>query len=297
VSLTSENQTIGFLGAGLMGKGMVMRLLDAGRDVRVVAHRNRAPIDALISHGAIEEPDPESLAAASDAVIFCLPNADIAAQVLDQILPSSRKGMLVIDCTTSHPDAVVGLEKTAAEKHVLYAEAPLTGGVAQAEAGRLGAILGASEEVARKARAVLEPCCSAIEHMGPVGMGATTKLISNFLSLGTATLVMQAMRAAGEHGVDWGKFYRLACQGSGHSMSLDRIAPAAIAGRHDGYVFSLENTIKDLGYIETLLRPNGDAGRLASLLLDIVKEGARSRDGQAYLSSLLNDMTAPPKKD
>jgi len=41
---------------------------------------------------------------------------------------------------------------------------------------------------------VLEPCCSAIEHMGPVGMGATTKLISNFLSLGTATLVMEAMR-------------------------------------------------------------------------------------------------------
>ena len=283
------NQTIGFLGAGLMGRGMVMRLLDAGRDVRVMAHRNRAPIDALISHGAVEEPDPASLAGVSDVVIFCLPNADIAARVLDQILPSARPGMLVIDCTTSHPGAVVELSKTAAEKDVLYAEAPLTGGVAQAEAGTLGAILGASEDVAEKARAILEPCCSAIEHMGPVGMGATTKLISNFLSLGTATLVMEAMRAARDHGVDWEKFYHLACQGSGHSMSLDRIAPAAIAGRHDGYVFSLENTIKDLGYIETLLRQKGDAGRLASLLLDIVKEGAKSRDAEAYLSSLLND--------
>jgi 3-hydroxyisobutyrate dehydrogenase-like beta-hydroxyacid dehydrogenase len=286
---SSGNQTIGFLGAGLMGRGMVMRLLDAGRDVRIMAHRNRAPIDALISHGAVEEADPASLAGVSEVVIFCLPNADIAAKVLDQILPSSRPGMLVIDCTTSHPDAVVELSETAAEKDVLYAEAPLTGGVAQAEAGTLGAILGAAEDVAEKARAVLEPCCSAIEHMGPVGMGATTKLISNFLSLGTATLVMEAMRGARDHGVDWEKFYRLACQGSGHSMSLDRIAPAAIAGRHDGYVFSLENTIKDLGYIETLLRQNGDAGRLASLLLDIVKEGAKSRDGQAYLSSLLND--------
>ena len=287
--LSGGNQTIGFLGAGLMGRGMVMRLLDAGRDVRIMAHRNRAPIDALISHGAVEEADPASLAGVSEVVIFCLPNADIAAKVLDQILPSSRPGMLVIDCTTSHPDAVVELSETAAEKDVLYAEAPLTGGVAQAEAGTLGAILGAAEDVVEKARAVLEPCCSAIEHMGPVGMGATTKLISNFLSLGTATLVMEAMRGARDHGVDWEKFYRLACQGSGHSMSLDRIAPAAIAGRHDGYVFSLENTIKDLGYIETLLRQNGDAGRLASLLLDIVKEGAKSRDGQAYLSSLLND--------
>jgi len=289
VRLSGGNQTIGFLGAGLMGRGMVMRLLDAGRNVRIMAHRNRAPIDALISHGAVEEADPASLAGVSDVVIFCLPNADIAARVLDQILPSSRPGMLVIDCTTSHPDAVVELSKTAAEKDVLYAEAPLTGGVAQAEAGTLGAILGATEDVAEKVRAILEPCCSAIEHMGPVGMGATTKLISNFLSLGTATLVMETMRAARDHGVDWEKFYRLACQGSGHSMSLDRIAPAAIAGHHDGYVFSLENTIKDLGYIETLLRQNGDAGRLASLLLDIVKEGAKSRDAEAYLSSLLND--------
>jgi len=272
-----------------MGRGMVMRLLDAGRDVRIMAHRNRAPIDALISHGAVEEADPASLAGVSEVVIFCLPNADIAARVLDQILPSSRPGMLVIDCTTSHPGAVVELARTAAEKDVLYAEAPLTGGVTQAEAGTLGAILGATEDVAEKVRAILEPCCSAIEHMGPVGMGATTKLISNFLSLGTATLVMETMRAARDHGVDWEKFYRLACQGSGHSMSLDRIAPAAIAGRHDGYVFSLENTIKDLGYIETLLRQNGDAGRLASLLLDIVKEGAKSRDAEAYLSSLLND--------
>jgi 3-hydroxyisobutyrate dehydrogenase-like beta-hydroxyacid dehydrogenase len=289
VSSARKNQTIGFLGAGLMGRGMVMRLLDAGQDMRVVAHRNRAPIDALIAHGAIEEPDAASLAKACDVVIFCLPNANIAAEVLDQILPSSRPSMLVIDCTTSHPEAVVALAKTAAEQDVLYAEAPLTGGVAQAEAGTLGAILGAADDVAEKARHVLTPCCSAIEHMGPVGMGATTKLISNFLSLGTATLVMQAMGAARDHGVDWEKFYRLACQGSGHSMSLDRIAPAAIAGRHDGYVFSLENTIKDLGYIETLLQQNGDAGRLASLLLDIVKEGAKSCDAQAYLSSLLSE--------
>ena len=289
MSSAQAKQTIGFLGAGLMGRGMVMRLLGAGHDVHIMAHRNRAPIDALISHGAIEEPDAALLASVSDVLIFCLPNAGIAAAVLDQILPLSRPGMLVIDCTTSHPDAVVDLEKTAATKDVLYAEAPLTGGVAQAEAGTLGAILGAAEDVAEKTRHVLTPCCSAIEHMGPVGMGATTKLISNFLSLGTATLVMQAMGAARDHGVDWEKFYRLACQGSGHSMSLDRIAPAAIAGWHDGYVFSLENTIKDLGYIETLLQQNGDAGRLASLLLDIVKEGAKSRDAQAYLSSLLSD--------
>lgn len=282
-------ESIGFLGAGLMGQGMVARLLGAGRKVHITAHRNRAPIDALLSLGAIEAPDPARLAAISDVVIFCLPNAVVAAEVLGQILPSSRPGQLVIDCTTSHPEAVVGLERMAAEKGVLYAEAPLTGGVAQAEAGTLGAILGAGDEAARRAGAVLEPCCSAIEHMGPVGLGATTKLISNFLSLGTATLVMEAMRAARDHGVDWAKFYRLACQGSGHSMSLDRIAPAAITGRHDGYVFSLENTIKDLGYIETLLRDNGEAGRMASLLLDIVRQGARTREGSDYLSRLLDD--------
>ncbi|XDZ65459.1 NAD(P)-dependent oxidoreductase [Alphaproteobacteria bacterium LSUCC0684] len=289
MSLSEKREIIGFLGAGLMGQGMVARLLDAGREVHITAHRNRAPIDALISLGAVEAPDPARLAAVSDVVIFCLPNAGVAGEILGRIRPSLSPGQLIIDCTTSHPEAVIALERMAAEKGVLYAEAPLTGGVAQAEAGSLGAILGASDEAAARARSVLEPCCSAIEHMGPVGLGATTKLISNFLSLGTATLVMEAMRAARDHGVDWEKFYRLACQGSGHSMSLDRIAPAAIAGRHDGYVFSLDNTIKDLGYIETLLRQNGDAGRMASLLLDIIRRGASTREGGAYLSSLLDE--------
>jgi len=289
VKSPGKSETIGFFGAGLMGQGMVARLLDAGRKVHITAHRNRAPIDALVSLGAIEEPDPIRLAARSDAVIFCLPNAEVAAEMLTRILPSLCSGQVVIDCTTSHPAAVIALQRMAAEKGVLYAEAPLTGGVAQAEAGSLGAILGAGDEAAAAARTILEPCCSTIEHMGPVGLGATTKLISNFLSLGTATLVMETMRAARDHGVDWEKFYRLACQGSGHSMSLDRIAPAAIAGRHDGYVFSLENTIKDLGYIENLLRKNGDAGRMASLLLDIISRQASTRQGEAYLSSLLDE--------
>jgi len=282
-------ETIGFLGAGLMGRGMVMHLLDAGRKVHVAAHRNRAPIDALIAHGAIEASDPVHLAAAVDVVIFCLPNAVVAQDVLQQILPSMRAGQLVIDCTTSFPDAVITLSEAAARHGVAYVEAPLTGGVAQAEAGTLGAILGGADEAATRAAAILSPCCTTLEHMGPAGMGATTKLISNFLALGTATLVLETLRAARDHGVDWEKFYRLACRGSGHSMSLDRIAPAAIAGRHDGYVFSLENTLKDFGYIATLLETNGGAGQLAALFKDIVARGSEGRNKDAFFSSLLDE--------
>ncbi len=80
-----------------------------------------------------------------------------------------------------------------------------------------------------------------------LGMGAKTKLISNFLALGPATLVVEAMKVANNFRVDWEKFYKLASQGSGHSMSLDRIAPKAIAGTHDGYVFTIANTVNVYG--------------------------------------------------
>ena len=118
-------------------------------------------------------------------------------------------------------------------------------------------------------------------------MGATTKLISNFLALGTATLVVEAMKLALEFGVDWEKFYKLASQGSGHSMSLDRIAPKAIAGTHDGYSFTIANTVKDMGYIATLLEGHNDAFSIAQIFLKIYQDAANDGMQNAFLSTRL----------
>ena len=104
-------------------------------------------------------------------------------------------------------------------------------------------MVGCAEEDFNDVSAVLKPCCQTIERMGNIGSGTKAKLVSNFLALETATLVVEAMKAARDFGVDWEKFYKLASRGSGQSMSLDRIAPKAIKGDYDSYAFSIKNAL------------------------------------------------------
>ena len=73
---------IGFIGVGLMGQGMVTRLLKAGHQVRVIAHRNRAPIEAVKAQGASEARDAAELAQGAGAVILCVNDAETVARLM-----------------------------------------------------------------------------------------------------------------------------------------------------------------------------------------------------------------------
>ena len=279
---------IGFLGTGIMGSGMVQNLLKSGLAVNIAAHKNRIIIDQLVANGANELSSLMDVAKQSDALILCLPNSVTVSSVLDAITPSLKAHTLIIDCTTNNVQAVERFQKQAITKGYRYAEAPLTGGQHQAETAALGAIVGCHKEDFDDVRTVLEPCCQTIERMGNVGSGAKTKLVSNFLALGTATLVVEAMKAARDFEVDWEKFYNLASRGSGHSMSLDRIAPKAIEGNYDSYAFSIENTLKDLSYMRDIFDSEQDYGKLTQLLFDIYQNSSDAGKALQFISKRLD---------
>jgi 3-hydroxyisobutyrate dehydrogenase-like beta-hydroxyacid dehydrogenase len=278
---------IGFIGAGIMGQGMVQNLLKAGHEVNVIAHRNRQPIEELVALGAKEMVSLPDMASCCNIFILCLPSSQAVMSVCDVLFPLVSPKTIIIDCTTNQLFTVKELAKQAKTAQVRYVEAPLTGGQQQSRDAMLGAIVGCDVDDFAMVSSILKPCCAQIERLGELGMGATTKLISNFLALGTATLVVEAMKAANNLGVDWEKFYKLASQGSGHSMSLDRIAPKAIAGTHDGYVFTIANTVKDMEYISALLKDQPDAAAITDVFLRIYKNATNDGMQDALLSSRL----------
>ncbi|MDA0361841.1 MAG: NAD(P)-dependent oxidoreductase [Proteobacteria bacterium] len=282
-----NNNKIGFIGAGIMGQGMVQNLLDAGHEVNIIAHRNRRPIEELVALGAKEMMSLSDMASCCNIFILCLPSSQAVMSVCDVLFPLVLPKTIIIDCTTNQLFTVKELAKQAKFAQLRYVEAPLTGGQQQSRDAMLGAIVGCDLDDFEIVSNILKPCCSQIERLGELGMGATTKLISNFLALGTATLVVEAMKVAGNLGVDWEKFYKLASQGSGHSMSLDRIAPKAIAGTHDGYVFTIANTVKDMEYISELLKDQPDAAAITEVFLRIYKNAANDGMQDALLSSRL----------
>ena len=286
----NKNKKIGFIGAGIMGQGMVQNLLKAGNDVNIIANKNRLPIEELIAIGANEVISLPQMADSCNTFILCLPSSQTSMSVCNILIPILEPKSIIIDCTTNELVTVKKLYKKAKAAKISYAEAPLTGGQQQSKDASLGAIIGCDEDDFERVRNIISPCCEQIERLGEIGMGAKTKLISNFLALGTATLVVEAMKVAKQNGVDWEKFYKLASKGSGHSMSLDRIAPKAIEGTHDGYIFTIENAIKDMEYILSLFDDQGDAAAITEIFLKIYKNAADNGMKNSFLSSRLKNI-------
>ena len=280
---------VGFIGVGLMGSGMVSCLQMAGHETHLLIHKNRSPIEKACKNGAISYDNICDLADNVEILFLCLPSSEEVVEIARKLTTAPSEITFVIDCTTNSPDSVVNINKIFSYGNIEYLEAPLTGGVTQAAEGQLGAILGGTEGAVKKALPLLRSCCSQMSHVGPIGMGAKTKLVSNFLALGTATLVVEAFHIAKKIGIDWQSFYDLACQGSGHSMSLDRIAPRAIEGNYEGYVFSISNTAKDFRYIHKLfLEEDLELANLSKWILTQYESAEKKGLGNSLLSQRLD---------
>ena len=137
---------IGFIGAGLMGHGMVLGLLKRGHQVTVIAHRNRRPIEDLVSKGAVEALNLKEVAANSECIVFCLSNSKIVSKTITGLKPHLRSGQVLIDTSTSEPASTRFVAMELAKLGVAYADAPLTGGPEQAAKSELGVLCGASPE-------------------------------------------------------------------------------------------------------------------------------------------------------
>lgn len=249
-----------------MGRGMAERLIAAGHDVRVLAHRSREAVEALVAAGATEAPDLDALAADVDAVALCVPNAAVSSarvRALSERLPA---GALVIDLSTVTPEAAVANAAMLAARGVDFVEAPVSGGPTQAAEGALGALVGATPAAFQRAQPLLAAFCAEIAHFGPPGAGARAKLLYNFMALGMAALVIETFNRADAAGVDWEKLYAVATRGSADGGVLRRIIGGALSGDPQGYRFSVANAAKDLTYFCALAEAEAVPGQGGSAL-------------------------------
>src|SRR5687768_708596 len=115
---------IGFIGVGLMGQGMVSHLLRAGHGVRVMAHRNRAPVEAVKAEGASEARHVAGLAEEAEIIMLCVNDAETVAALINSLKPHLKAGQIVIDTTTSDPRVTEELARDLARQKVALADAP-----------------------------------------------------------------------------------------------------------------------------------------------------------------------------
>ncbi len=259
---------IGFIGLGMMGRGMARNLLDKGFALTAMAHRRREALENLVADGAREAATARELAEASDVVILCVTGArQVDAIVHGEmgLLAGCRPGTIVIDCTTSEPGTTLAIAVELAAKGAQLADAPLARTPVEAEAGRLNTMVGASRETFARIEPVLEAFCENIFHLGEVGTGHKCKLIYNFLAMGQAALIAEALCACAATGVGLDKYAEVVSAGGANSGIFQLLVPKVLAeGDVSGLQFSLanaENYIRYYTHMTGTVPPEGSLGQ------------------------------------
>jgi 3-hydroxyisobutyrate dehydrogenase len=172
---------IGVCGTGRMGSSIAQRLISVGHEVGVW-NRNPAKTKPLVDAGARLFASPAELAGGCDIVVVMLLNdaaSDAVYRGPSGILKSKLTGKLVIDMSTVRPDTMISIGSSVASQGAAFVECPVGGSTGPAKEGKLFGLAGGAPADVERAMPVLEQLCRRIEHVGPLGSGATLKLAVN----------------------------------------------------------------------------------------------------------------------
>ncbi|MDC0875537.1 NAD(P)-dependent oxidoreductase [Candidatus Pelagibacter sp.] len=282
-------KNIGFIGVGYMGYGIAKNILKNNHRLYVVANKNRKPIDKIVNNGAEEIKSLEEFSNKNlDALFMCVTNTPIAKSISEKMTKFLNSKTIVIDITTHNKTGSIETENIYKLNNINYIECPVMGGPVQAEEGVLGGIVGGSEANFKLAEPYLKLFCKDYFYFGAVGMGAKSKLLNNFLTLGNAALINHMTKSASEFGLDLKKFYDVAKLGSGNSAALNRIFDNLLKGDFTGFKFTATNSVKDLTYIQDLLKDFPEAEKVAEINKKYFQKAVDDGYGENFISELIN---------
>lgn len=194
---------LGFAGLGAIGRPMAAQLA-ADHDL-TVWNRTAPVAQAFAASNRVAMASTlRELAERSEVLFTCLPSSKEVAALLEGpegLEAGLQPGALLVDCTSGDPQRSRRVAGRLGERGVAFADAPVSGGVAGAEAGTLTAMVGAVEDTFERARAVLEVFCRTIIHVGPVGAGHALKAVSNGILASNIIAVGEGITAAVKAGV------------------------------------------------------------------------------------------------
>ena len=260
-------ESIGFIGLGYMGHGMAKNILAKGYDLTVLGHRNREPIEDLVSLGANEAATEKELAEASDIVFLCLPGSPQVEAVVGKLIEGLSTGAIIVDCSTSDPVSTAQIAQSLQDRGIYLVDAPLGGTPVQAEEGSLSAMVGAEDTAFERVKPVIETWASSVVHIGKPGDGHRMKLLNNFLSLGYAALYSEALALGRKVGISVETFDSV-IRGSRMDCGFyQTFMGYALEGNREAHKFTLTNALKDLTYLESMAdavgiaNPTGNAAK------------------------------------
>ena len=218
---------IGFVGLGHMGHPMANNLLKAGFKLTVYDVVPQA-MQTLVAQGAQAASSLAELAKNSDVIITMLQSGQQVSDVClakDGLFQAAKKNILYIDSSSIEITTTRELHKQAEKLGIAMIDAPVSGGVAGAEAATLTLMVGGSEENFSRAKPILEKLGKKIVHAGDAGSGQAAKICNNLI-LGISMIAVSEGFALGEKlGLDPKKFFEISSNASGQCWSMTSYCP------------------------------------------------------------------------
>lgn len=268
--------TIGVVGLGNMGRGMALSLHRRG--FAVIGY-DPAPAarEASAADGIAVAEGPRALWQACEAVVLSLPTPEVVEAVLlgaDGPLQGAetggaKAGLLVIDTSTSDPAVTRRIAAALEPAGIDLIDAPVSGGPKGAHAATLTMVIGGSDAAVARAEPVLAAMSATRVHVGGVGAGHVTKLANNLLCAAHLITAAEAVRMAGDAGVDPERLLAGINAGSGRSGVTQVNLPTWVLNGAFDSGFTMKLMRKDVRLAESLIAAldldlplSGQVGRL-----------------------------------
>ena len=249
----SKGMNIAFLGLGVMGAPMAGHLARAGHCVTVY-NRTQAKAEDWVHRHADEGLDvamadtAAKAASGQQVVLTCLGNDDDLASVMlgeDGALAAMDAGSLYIDHTTVSPAIARKISADADRLELAALDAPVSGGQAGAENGKLSIMCGGAAEAMARARPVMQAYAARIVHIGEAGAGQGAKAVNQLCIAGLLSGLSEGVKLAQASGLDTDRVFEAISGGAAQSWQMDNRWQSMTAGEFD-FGFAIDWMRKDL---------------------------------------------------
>jgi 3-hydroxyisobutyrate dehydrogenase-like beta-hydroxyacid dehydrogenase len=280
---------VAFVGLGVMGFPMAGHLKAKGHEVTVYNRTGAKAEDWVKKHGGKSAPTPAAAAKDADFVMTMVGNDDDVLAVTtgsEGVLAAMKKGAVLVDHTTASADVARKVFGFAKEKGVDFIDAPVSGGQAGAENGKLTVMCGGEQGPFDRAKPVMDCYGRAVTLLGPAGAGQLTKMVNQVCIAGLLQGLSEGIAFAEKAGLDVEQVLDVISKGAAQSWQMENRGKTMHARKFD-FGFAVDWMRKDLGIAMAEAKRNGAKLPVTEIVARYYDEVSKSGGQRWDTSSLI----------
>jgi len=287
------NAKIAFIGLGVMGYPMAGHLAKAGHQVTVFNRNAARARQWTDQHGGQAATSPRE-AAQGCAVVFSCVGADRDLREIclgeNGAFAGMGAGTVFVDHTTTSAEIARELSKVANDAGFAFVDAPVSGGQAGAENGKLTVMMGGDAEPVARVGSLVDCFARMRAHMGPSGSGQLTKMVNQICIAGVLQGLAEGVQFAQKAGLNGQQVFDVISKGAAQSWQMENRSGTMLEDKFE-FGFAVDWMRKDLGLVLDEARRNGALLPVAALVDQFYAEVQAMGGGRWDTSSLLRPLT------